>query len=148
MFNILDGIALSTTVIDDVSEVSSDPSDEEMMVTCVLDEVFDLDGALLALPALERKAFDIDANKTLPDPNTVAPPNRSHICSYLGRSVKFSGGVTSIWGCDTIHVWPCFVTINVNSLPFQGRQGQQSIIEVDHLIRHTSSHHFLTRGIK
>ena len=55
-------------------EVSSDPSDEEMMVTCVLVEVIDLNDVLLALPTWEREAFDVDANKTWPDPNSVTPP--------------------------------------------------------------------------
>ena len=63
---------------EDVSEVSSDRSDEVMMVTRVPDEVIDLDDALLAFLALEREAVDVDANKTWPDPNSVTPPNRSH----------------------------------------------------------------------
>ena len=78
MSNILDGIALSTVVTDDVSEVSSDPPDEKTMVTHVPDEVFDLDDALLALPALEWEAVDVNANKTWPDSNGVTSPNRSH----------------------------------------------------------------------
>ena len=62
--NILDGIALSAVVTNDVSRVSSDPFDEEMMVICMPDEVIDLDDAFAALPTWEREAVDVDANKT------------------------------------------------------------------------------------
>ena len=75
MAGILDGIVLAEVVVDDVSEISSDPSDEEMMIVRTSDEVIDLDDALLALPALENVDAAADAN--LPRPVALPPVDRA-----------------------------------------------------------------------
>ena len=80
MSNILDGIVPLQTLDapDDIVDISSDSSDEEMIVARVPDEVLTLDDALLALPELESNPDAGPGDQPVPPP-TVPVDRAVHI---------------------------------------------------------------------